>query len=70
MTQDELDKTGDIDSLFEKLRYMLRLLPQWMLPEGFSKEAGTTYNQSGTISHPNGTGSINGKTGGKPDAGR
>lgn len=70
MTQDELDKTWDIDSLFEKIRYMIRLLPGWMLPEWFSKEAGTQYNQSGTISHPKGTGSINGKTGGKPDAGR
>ena len=70
MTQDEIDKSWDIDSLFEKLRYMIRLLPQWMLPDWLSKEVWTEYNKSMSISHPSGTSGITGKTWWKPDAGR
>ena len=33
---DAVDLLDDPDSLFEKLRIMLRRLPTWMLPEGFS----------------------------------
>lgn len=34
--QDLVDKIGDPDSIFEKLRILLRLLPAWMLPPGYS----------------------------------
>lgn len=33
--EDDVDRSGDIRSLFEKLRYMLNELPSWMLPYGF-----------------------------------
>ncbi len=34
--EDDVDVRDNPDSLFEKLRIMLRRLPAWMLPEGFS----------------------------------
>lgn len=32
---DLVDKRGDLDSLFEKLRFLLQHLPDWMQPAGF-----------------------------------
>lgn len=36
--QELVDKLGDPDSLFEKLRRMLYALPTWMLPQGYSRK--------------------------------
>jgi len=35
--QDYVDSTGSMDSIFEKIRYMIQYLPKWMLPEGLEK---------------------------------
>jgi hypothetical protein len=35
--QDLVDRTGDPDSIFEKLRFMIRTLPDEFLPEGLSE---------------------------------
>lgn len=31
--EDLVDSKGDMDSLFEKIRYMISMLPKWMVPE-------------------------------------
>lgn len=49
-TQAEIDTRWDISSCFEKLRFMCYMMPQWMLPEDFSKEWWTDYNKSMSIS--------------------
>ena len=41
--QDFVDKTGDIDTLFEKLRYNLKRQPRYMKPKGFDWRNHSTY---------------------------
>lgn len=54
-------------SCFEKLRFFARLLPVWMLPDGFSPEVGTTHNKFMAMSLPDGS-SITGESA-NPNAG-
>ena len=69
-TAEEVDKSWDMDSMFEKIRFMIRHLPIWMLPKGFSKEQGRDKtNAYMNITDPEWVASITGKTA-NPDAGR
>lgn len=36
--EDFVDKIGEMDALFPKLRYMIKRQPKWLLPEGFNPE--------------------------------
>lgn len=69
-TAEEVDKSWDMDSMFEKIRFMIRNLPNWMLPKWFSKESGRNKtNAYMNITDPEWVASITGKTA-NPDAGR
>lgn len=69
-TEDEVDKAGDMDSMFEKIRYMIRNLPDWMLPDGFNKALWRDKsNAHMSITDPKSHASITWKTA-NPDAGR
>lgn len=65
----DVDKLGDMRSHFEKLRFMMRNLPQWLLPPGFDKKTKTEYNKSMNISRSDGSGSIQGESA-NPNASR
>lgn len=69
-TEEEVDTPWDMDSLFEKIRFMIRNLPNWMIPKDFSKELGKDKtNVFRKITDPHSEASITGKTA-NPDAGR
>lgn len=68
-TANEVDSQWDMDSMFEKLRFMIRNLPDWILPKWLSKESWTEYNKYMNLIDPNSTASITWKTA-NPDAWR
>lgn len=56
--ESDVDKIGDMRSLFEKARFIIDNIPQWMLPLWFSKTRETTHNKRLSISRPDSTGAI------------
>lgn len=42
-TEDEVDSKNDVNTLFEKVRFQLRLLPEWMQPTGFNLDRDMPY---------------------------
>jgi len=57
--EEYVDRPEDPDSLFWKIDYNLRRLPNWMLPEGFDWNKNRTYMK---ISHPYKTNIITGES--------
>lgn len=43
--EESVDNLGDPGSIFEKIRIILRFLPRWLLPEGFSFEAHAIFRR-------------------------
>lgn len=42
MSETDVDKRADMNSLFEKMRYMLRKMPTWMLPASWNWDQNST----------------------------
>lgn len=58
--QDLVDKIGDPDSIFEKIRFLLRYLPRWMLPKGFNWD---THDNFMKLINPENGSTITGEAG-------
>lgn len=48
--EDYVDKIGDMDTLFEKLRFAIRFLPLWMVPKDYNEKLHGTFNK---LKNPN-----------------
>ena len=55
-----VDRAGDPDSLFEKLRILIDCLPPWMRPAGYNRNAHATFCK---IIHPTNGNTITGEAG-------
>jgi hypothetical protein len=66
--EEYVDKLGDIQSCFERLRYFLRMTPDFLLPDGFNKEVSGPNVKFRAIVAPDGISSITGESA-NPNAG-
>jgi hypothetical protein len=66
--EEYVDKLGDIQSCFERLRYFLRMTPDFLLPKGFQKEVSGPNVKFRAIVAPDGISSITGESA-NPNAG-
>lgn len=64
--EDLVDAMGRMDSLFEKIRFQLSMLPEWMLPRGFDRSKHINFLR---IVNPELGGSLGGESS-NPDFGR
>lgn len=56
----KVDKIGDMDSIFEKVRTIIRYLPAWLIPDGFTARANLSYMK---ITNPENGAIIKGEAG-------
>lgn len=62
-TEAEVDSPWDMDSLFEKMRFMMANLPKWMRPDSYNKDLWKDKsNRKMNISNPDSNASITWKT--------
>ena len=62
-TEWEVDSPWDMDSLFEKMRFMMENLPEWLIPESYNKEPWKDKsNRKMNITDPDTSASITWKT--------
>lgn len=47
INEDKIDKAGELDTIFEKARFQLRLTPSWMLPKDFDIRKHCTFMHIG-----------------------
>jgi phage terminase large subunit len=57
---DLVDKLGDPDSIFEKIRFLLYHLPKWMLPAGFNRKQ---HDNEAKLLNPSADAAITGEGG-------
>lgn len=57
---DLVDKSGDLDTLFEKARFLVRRLPKFMRPKGYNEKF---HSKQGLLTNPENGSSIKGEGG-------
>jgi len=56
--ENDVDKKWDMKSLFEKIRFILKNIPNWLLPVWFGKNSWSEYNKYMSVNRPDWSWSI------------